>query len=279
MERIAGGLGAGIATGWGLALMLGLVALEFGYGLWRGRNTYDARETVATATILIVHRLLQSTVAGIAIVPMLWAWEHRLFDLRLDRAWIVVVLFLAVEFVYYWHHRAMHGARWFWASHAVHHSARHFNLSSGLRLGWFASLSGNFVFYLPLAVLGFHPAAVFGVLALNLFYQFFLHTEHAPRLGLLEWVFNTPAHHRVHHASNDACLDRNFGGVLIVYDRLFGTFAEAPRDEALSYGVKNARVESHRPLQLELMGWVAMLRDLGSARSLQAAGRALLGRP
>lgn len=279
MERIAGGLGAGIATGWGLALMLGLVALEFGYGLWRGRNTYDARETAATAAILVGHRLLQSVVAGIAVVPMLLAWEHRLFDIRLDRAWAALALFLAVEFVYYWHHRAMHGVRWFWASHAVHHSARHFNLSAGLRLGWFASLTGNFVFYLPLAFLGFHPAGIFGALALNLFYQFFLHTEYLPKLGPLEWVLNTPTHHRVHHACNEACLDRNFGGVLILYDRLFGSFAEAPKDEVLRYGVKDARVASHRPLRLELIGWIAMARDLGHARSLTAAGRALFGRP
>ena len=90
---------------------------------------------------------------------------------------------------------------------------------------------------------------------------------------------NTPAHHRVHHASNEACLDRNFGGVLIVYDRLFGTFAEAPKDEALRYGVKRATIASHRPLRLEFMGWIAIARDLGCARSLRQAGAALFGRP
>ncbi len=275
MERVAGQL----ATGWGLALMLGLVALEFGYGYWRGRNTYDARETAATLVILVGHRLLRSLLAGLTIVPMLFVWEHRRFDIPLDRAWTIALLFLAVEFVYYWHHRAMHGLRWFWASHAVHHSARHFNLSAGLRLGWFASLSGNFLFYLPLAWLGFHPAGILGVLALNLFYQFFLHTEHLPRLGPLEWVLNTPAHHRVHHACNEACLDRNFGGVLIVFDRLFGSFAQAPRDEALRYGVKNATAESHQPLRLEFAGWIAMARDLARARSFAQAGRALFGRP
>ena len=109
-----------------------------------------------------------------------------------------------------------------WATHAVHHSATKLNFTAAIRLGWTGNISGNFLFFLPLIFIGFHPFAVIGMLGVNLFYQFFIHTELVSRLGPLEWILNTPAHHRVHHASNPACLDKNYGGILIVFDRIFG---------------------------------------------------------
>lgn len=281
MERLLpGGPGGGLG---GLpvapALALALMALEFAYGLLRGRNRYNAPEFAATLVIALGNRAIRAATAGLMAAPIAWAWNHRLAEWPMQSPWTWLALFLLVELVYYTHHVAMHRVRWFWASHAVHHSARHFNLSAALRLGWFAGLSGNALFYLPLALLGFHPLGIVTVLGIGLFYQFFLHTEHLPRLGPLEWIFNTPAHHRVHHASNEACLDRNFGSMLIVYDRLFGTFAEAPKDEALRYGVKDTAAASHHPLRIEFMGWVEIGRRLRRARTPGQAWNAAFGRP
>ena len=118
-----------------------------------------------------------------------------------------------------------------WATHAVHHSATKLNLTAAIRLGWTGNISGNFLFFLPLVLIGFHPFAVIGMLSVNLFYQFFIHTELASRLGPLEWILNTPRPSPRAPRVEPACLDKNYGGILIVFDRLFGTFAEAPAVE------------------------------------------------
>ena len=139
-------------------------------------------------------------------------------------------------------------------------------------------ISGNFLFFLPLAWIGFHPFAIVAMLALNLFYQFFIHSEFGPQLGLLEYVLNTPTHHRVHHASNDTCLDKNYGGMLIIFDRLFGTFAAAPKQEPLRYGLVGG-TPSYNPVRIAFAEWGSMLRDAWNARGAGAKLRNLFGPP
>jgi sterol desaturase/sphingolipid hydroxylase (fatty acid hydroxylase superfamily) len=165
-----------------------------------------------------------------------------------------------------------------WATHAVHHSATRFNLTAAVRLGWTGPLSGAVFFFLPLALIGFHPLAVLGMLLLNLLYQFFLHTEHAPRLGPLEWVLNTPTHHRVHHASNASCLDKNFSGVFIIWDRMFGTFAAPPKDEPLRFGLTTP-LPSQNLLTVNFHEWRRLLRDTWQANGWRARLRVLVGAP
>jgi sterol desaturase/sphingolipid hydroxylase (fatty acid hydroxylase superfamily) len=126
--------------------------------------------------------------------------------------------------------------------------------------------------------LGFHPLAVLGMMSINLSYQFFIHTQLAPSLGPLEWVLNTPRHHQVHHASNASCLDKNFGGILIIFDRLFGTFAARPADEALRYGLARP-LTSYNPVYIAFHEWIAILRDLGRAQGWRECWRLLFGRP
>jgi sterol desaturase/sphingolipid hydroxylase (fatty acid hydroxylase superfamily) len=168
--------------------------------------------------------------------------------------------------------------RWLWATHAVHHSATHFNLSAAIRLGWTGQLTGAFVFFLPLAWIGFPPVTIGAMLAAGLLYQFFLHTALPVRLGPLEWILNTPAHHRVHHSCNEACLDKNYGSVLIVFDRLFGTFAVPPQDEPLRFGLKG-RAPSNNPLVIALGEWRHLFSDAARARGLRAKLKVLFGAP
>jgi sterol desaturase/sphingolipid hydroxylase (fatty acid hydroxylase superfamily) len=160
----------------------------------------------------------------------------------------------------------------------VHHSPEHIHLASAIRLGGTELLSGNWLFYLPLYLLGLNPVAVAGMLAVNLFYQFWLHTDLVGRLGPLEWVFNTPSHHRVHHASNSEYLDRNYGGILIIYDRLFGTFAREQTGGKINYGLAHP-VGSPNPLKIMFHEWNAMARDLVGARSWRDGLKQLFGRP
>ncbi len=206
-------------------------------------------------------------------------YQHRLFDFDQTNPLALACLFLGSEFVYYWQHRASHRIRWMWATHAVHHSATRMNFTAAIRLGWTGLFSGTFLFFLPLAWLGFHPVAILAMIAANLFYQFFIHTELAPSLGPLEWPLNTPRHHLVHHATNAGCLDKNYGGVLIVFDRLFRTFAKAPENEPLRYGLANAGERSFNPIRIALGEWLAMAKECAAARTWRRRWRALLAPP
>ena len=274
----ATGIVPGEYRGLFLATALAFMALEFLVARRLRREVHDAAETASSLAIAVGNSLIRGTLAGVIAIPYIFVYEHRLFDIPLDNVWALLGLFLGLEFFYYWMHRAAHTVRWLWATHSVHHSPTRLNFTAGIRLGWTGLISGNFLFFLPLVWLGFHPLSVIAMLAFNLFYQFFLHTELAPRLGPLEWVFNTPRHHSVHHASNGSCLDKNFGGILIIYDRLFGTFAAPPENEPLRYGLTTP-VTSQNPLYVVFREWLQMARDLRRARSAREAWSTLFGAP
>jgi sterol desaturase/sphingolipid hydroxylase (fatty acid hydroxylase superfamily) len=260
-------------------VLLGLMLSEYLIQrLNHAEDDYDVRETATSLFIAIGNKAIGALTAGLAAVPVMFVHRHRLFDSALDTLWAWPALFLGVELCYYLHHLAMHRIHWFWTTHSVHHSPTRLNLSAGVRLGWGAHLTGGFLFYLPLVALGFNPAAVFGLLAAGLVYQFFLHVAHPPHLGALEWVLNTPRHHHVHHASNPSCLDRNFGGVLIVFDRLFGTFASAPEDETMRYGIAGMAPNAN-PLEIVFAAWMRMFQEMVNARGVIAKLRTLLAPP
>jgi sterol desaturase/sphingolipid hydroxylase (fatty acid hydroxylase superfamily) len=261
-------------------IALVFIALELLYMKFaaHAHDGYDTHETAASVGVALGDITSRLLLGGLASVPFYLLYRHRLFDVPLNTGWAWIALFLGVEFLYYWFHRASHRVRWLWATHAVHHSARSFNLSAAIRLGWTGTISGAFVFFLPLALIGFHPAAIALVIGIGLLYQFFLHTALPVSLGPLEWGLNTPRHHRVHHASNEACLDKNYGSILIVFDRLFGTFAEAPRTEPLRFGLKG-RAPSNNPVHIALSEWGYLWHDVRAAPSLAAKAKALFGRP
>ncbi|MFH1344718.1 MAG: sterol desaturase family protein [Pseudomonadota bacterium] len=261
-----------------LATAFGFMGLEYLVGRLTGHDTHDWRESAASLGVAVVQNLVRVVEGVLVAVPFAFAYRHRLLDFDQTAPAALIALFLATEFLYYWQHRASHRIRWMWATHSVHHSATRVNLTAAVRLGWTGNISGNFLFFLPLSLIGFHPLAVVGMIGANLIYQLFIHTELVTTLGPLEWVLNTPAHHRVHHASNASCLDKNYGGVLIVLDRLFGTFARAPDKEPLRYGLVGG-VPSYNPVQIALGEWRRMFRDFAAASSLSRRIRTLFGPP
>jgi sterol desaturase/sphingolipid hydroxylase (fatty acid hydroxylase superfamily) len=265
----------------GLPMLVGplcLIAAEYGISLLARRNAYDLRETAATLGIAAGRILLRGMGALFIAAPALFVWQHHLFTFNQTSPIALAFLFLASECIYYWHHRLSHRLRWLWATHIVHHSTTRLNLSSAVRLGVTGSLSGNRLFFMPLVLIGFHPFLVTAVVGLNLLYQFFIHTELVPRLGPLEWIFNTPGHHRVHHAINAECIDRNFGGILIIFDRLFGTFAREPKNEELRYGVLNA-APNFNPFRIVFGEWIAIARDVWAAPDTRLKFKALVQMP
>ncbi|MBS0389160.1 MAG: sterol desaturase family protein, partial [Proteobacteria bacterium] len=172
-----------------------------------------------------------------------------------------LLVFVLEDLRYYWWHRISHRVRWFWASHVVHHSSQHFNLSTNLRQSWTSQFSGLILLSVPLAWLGFHPATVGLAFAVNLLYQFWIHTEAVDRMPRwFEWLLNTPSHHRVHHASNPRYLDANYAGVFMIWDRLFGSFVAEADEEPVRYGlVKN--LATFNPVRIALHEYVAIARD------------------
>ncbi|MDX2204332.1 MAG: sterol desaturase family protein [Hyphomicrobiaceae bacterium] len=266
-------------TGAFLFVAVTFIVLELAYArLAHHDETHDAGETLASLGVAVGNVLAKALTSGLSAVPFFFLYQHRLLDIPMQTAWAWVALFLGVEFLYYWFHLASHRVRWLWATHAVHHSATRFNLSAAVRLGWTGQLTGAFVFFLPLAWIGFPPVAIALMIGLGLLYQFFLHTSLDVSLGPLEWVLNTPRHHRVHHASNEACLDRNYGSILIVFDRLFGTFAQCPAHEPLRYGVKG-REATNNPVVIALREWGYLARDVARARGIKQRLRVLFGPP
>lgn len=242
------------------------------------KGRYDWRAYFTSCGDLALRIAMGLLPLGLAAGALLTLWEHRWFTIPMNSAGSWLVLIVLQDFCYYWMHRADHRVRWLWATHSVHHSPETLNLSAAFRLGWTTRLSAAPIFFAPLVLLGFAPQVVAAALAANLSYQFWLHAAWLPKLGPLEWFLNTPTHHRVHHASNPEYLDANFGGVFIVFDRWFGTFAaEDPRIE-IRYGLVD-RIESDNPITIGLNEWRKIARDIARSRSLEEVVRAAFGPP
>ena len=214
-----------------------LIVAELIADRWRGVSNYrlaDAVNSISTGVLSTTTGLLTK---GVGLVTYGFALEHlALVSLPADSVWVWVFAFVLYDFCYYWLHRMGHERNILWAAHSVHHQSEDYNLSTALRqtstgfvLGW--------IFYLPMAVLGVPLLVFVSVAALNLLYQFWVHTRHIPKLGWFEKCFVTPSNHRAHHAQNALYMDRNYGGVFIIWDRLFGSFQEEDDNEPVIFGV------------------------------------------
>lgn len=252
-----------------LALPILLPLLAAAEGAWRMRKGmgYDWKAWWTSLGDAFGRMLINRMIGG-GLLGLLWLGvaQFRVADIAMDRWWHWALLFAGQEFCYYWMHRADHRIRWFWLNHSVHHSPEQYALSSAYRLGWTGKITAAAVFFAPLAWLGFPVLLVLAALAANLSYQFWLHTELIGKLPRpIEFLFNTPAHHRVHHASNPEYLDCNYGGVLIVFDRLFGTFREEKPGVPIRYGLTEP-LRSYNPVKIACHAWAGMFRDLRRAR-------------
>ncbi|MFM0519464.1 MULTISPECIES: sterol desaturase family protein [Caballeronia] len=241
-------------------------------------RAFDWHETWISLADLIGRKLLTFVPISLATPVFSFAWEHRIHTVTTNTALTLFLLFIGQEFCYYWYHRASHTIRFFWANHAVHHSPNQLTLSSAFRLGWLTKIAGSAIFFTPLVWFGVKPDVVLAVVSINLLYQFWLHATWIPKLGWLEYVFNTPSAHRVHHASNATYLDANFGGVLVIFDRLFGTYVEERADEPCVYGLTTP-VTSHNPIVVEMQHWVSLGKDMFNAKSVSDAISFLLRPP
>ncbi|MEM1187882.1 MAG: sterol desaturase family protein [Pseudomonadota bacterium] len=262
------------------AFLVLAIALVLGEVLWRRRSgrSYDFNALGATLAIY-VGQIAASAVTA-SVVVLVWRTAYDLAPIQWDggdwRVWLAC--FLLVEFMYYWEHRLSHTVRWLWATHAVHHSPNEFVLPAAFRLGWTGLISGGWLFFTVVAFAGFPPSMIAVWLVGGLRYQFFLHTECVGRLGPLEGIINTPSNHRVHHSSRPEYLDKNFGGVLMVFDRLFGTYAREKPGADMCYGLTDP-IPNNNPFRIAFREWGRMAKDVMGAGNPARAIGAAFGRP
>lgn len=226
-----------------------------------GQAVYNWRDSIDSMVLGGVYTWLDVALVLLFVLPaMNWVHAHHSLGTIELTPLSFAALYLGVELCYYGFHRASHRIRWFWCAHVVHHGSEHMNFTTAMRQSWLYTFAGNWLFYLPMVWIGFEPKAVLLALSFNLAYQFFVHTQWVGKLHpLIELVFNTPSHHRAHHGRNPRYIDKNYGGTLIVFDRLFGTFVE--ETEAVDYGLVR-QVHTHNPFWQTLHEWAAMLRDV-----------------
>ena len=242
------------------------------------RGDYDWRDT-GTSLAMGFGNTFAAILLGGAIVGLgAWLYQFRLLEIPATW-WSLALCFVGEDFTYYWFHRTAHRIRWFWASHVIHHSSQHYNLSTALRQTWTGQVSLSFAFRLPLFLIGFPPEMILFCAGLNLVYQFFIHTGMVGKrpLGLEYWL-NTPSHHRAHHGTNARYLDRNFGGVFIVWDRLFGTFEVERDDDPVRYGIVR-NLATFNPVWVAFHEWIAIGRDVIDAKGWRARWMAIAGPP
>ncbi|QLE86424.1 sterol desaturase family protein [Shewanella sp. Scap07] len=238
------------------------IVLEWYFGDKRNKLPLNARyhlpEVVCNFVLAGMHQLTDILTGLLIAAIYLQFFDWRLFDIQMTVA-TFILLMVAQDFCYYWFHRASHKIRWMWAAHVAHHSSENMNFSTAFRQSLMYPLAGMWLFWLPLVIVGFDPNWVVFVVLLNLGLQFFVHTQAIKSLGILEWVLNTPSHHRVHHGRNPQYIDKNYAGILIIWDRLFGTFE--PEVETVEYGITKP-VNSFNPLVVTFAEWRDMFYEV-----------------
>lgn len=235
---------------------------------------YHPRDTAASISgglgSIAVRAMIASVLGGL----FAWLWKHRLTDLGTGH-WAWLALLIADDLCAYTSHRAAHSIRFLWAAHVVHHSSPNFTLATALRQSWTEPLTAT-PFWLVLPFIGFRPEMVLIMRGVSLIYQYWVHTELIRSIGPLEWVFNSPSHHRVHHASDAKYLDKNHGAIFIIWDRMFGTFQK--EEEAPTYGIVKP-IDSTHPITIQVGEWSSMVQDVQSASTPRDALRAVFDSP
>lgn len=227
------------------------------------KELYQTKDAFASIGMGIGSVVINLLMKGLAFAAYLKIYEYRLFDIGWQW-WAWVLVFFLDDFTFYWYHRSAHEVRILWAAHVNHHSSEHMNLATALRQSW-GELFFKYFFWAWLPLIGFHPLMVFTMISISLIYQFWVHTTLINRFPkFFEMIFNTPSHHRVHHATNIRYLDKNHAGILIIWDRLFGTFEEERADEKPIYGI-TTNIHTYNPFKIASHEYIAVLKDVKRA--------------
>lgn len=256
-------------------VMIGLVVLEWFISLRNNRNFYDGQDTIAATVVGIVNVILGALLKIVTFGVVLFVYNHVPWAIP-HTWWAYPLCLIWIDFWRYVAHRVAHENRFWWATHVTHHSSRKYNLSVSFRLGWTQYI--KLIFFLPVIVTGFDPIMFFICHQIEVLYQFWIHTEYITKLPKpIEYIFTTPSHHRVHHATNDRYIDKNYGSTFIIWDRIFGTFQ--PEDETPVYGITKAIDKPYSPIYLCFHEWADLFRDIFKAKGYKEKLRITFGPP
>jgi len=239
--------------------------LELYVTLKQDVKSYEVKDSAASISMGLGNVFLGFLSKALVLLSFFYIYDNYRFFTIPVVWWSFILLLFADDFAYYWFHRISHECRLFWASHIIHHSSQHYNLSTALRQTWSGGFY-TFIFWLWLPLLGFHPAMIMFQMSVSLLYQFWIHTEVIDKLPKwFEAIMNTPSHHRVHHGSNPLYLDRNHAGIFIIWDKLFKTFQPELKEEKVVYGL-TVNINTYNPVKIAFLEWIAMFKDVLSGR-------------
>ena len=261
----------------GLPIIYGMIALEAIFSSFANKSFYRLDDTLCTAGLLIGNILIGFAAKGLSFSIHIFLYQFRLIDLAsLIPVWLMWVLaFVLIDLFFYIYHRLSHKVRFLWAIHMSHHSSEEMNFAVSLRQAWFSPLS-KIPFFLILPLLGLDPTIVVIAGVISTLWGVVGHTQIVDKLGPLEIIFNTPSHHRVHHGANKEYIDKNYGNLFIIWDKMFGTFE--PEHATVKYGLVN-NVDTFNPIKITFMGWRAILKDVRNAQSLREVISVIFGPP
>ena len=244
-----------------------LLSIEAWLSYKENKLLFELKDTWSSLSLGIGNVLTGFITKAMIFWIFTWVYHYRIFNPDAGKWWFFILLFFADDLSYYWFHRSAHSINWFWASHVVHHSSTHYNLATALRQTWTGNLTGSFLFWIWMPLVGFHPIWVLLMQQISLIYQFWIHTETIYKLPpVMEFIFNTPSHHRVHHGSDLKYLDKNHGGILIIWDRIFDTFQQ--EEEKPTYGLTN-NIYSYNPFVVALKTWKDLFHKATASGSLK----------
>lgn len=254
-----------------------LITVELVISVRRNIRLYNRKDTINNLALGAMTSVVKLTVKGLTLGFFAYLHKHfALFEIPATAWWSVLLLLLLNDLIFYWYHRLGHESRFFWATHVAHHSSELFNFSTAIR-GNFIHFFYRFIFWAPLAILGFDPLMIVLIDEIGFYYQMFIHTKTIGKLHpAVEYIFNTPSHHRVHHGSNPAYIDKNYGAIFIIWDRLFGTFAE--EQEEVRYGLTKNLKKQNIP-EILLHEFAAIAKDVKQAPDWKSKWRYIFGHP
>lgn len=248
-------------TVFAIPVFIALIVVEVLINAKKNLNLYQFKDSAANITMGLGSVIIGLLTKTFAFFVFLWIYQFRLFEIP-NTWWMWGLLLLADDVTFYWYHRSAHEIRFFWAAHVQHHSSEHMNFSVALRQSWGEPFI-KFLFYMWLPFIGFNPVYILIMQSISLVYQFFPHTKLVGKLGPIEWIFNSPSHHRVHHATQVQYLDKNHAGILIIWDRMFGTFQK--EIEVPIYGITE-NINTFSPLKIASHEYVSLWQDIRRAK-------------
>ena len=261
----------------GLPIILAMILVETLISGLNKKSLYKYKDTLCTSGLLLGNILMGFTIKGTTLGLHIFLYQFRIFDLvNVIPLWAMwLITFILIDFVFYIYHRFSHRVRFLWAIHISHHSSEEMNFAVSMRQAWLGPIS-KIPFFVVLPLLGLDPTIIAVAGVISTLWGVVGHTQIVGKLGPLEWILNTPSHHRVHHGANAEYIDKNYGNLLIIWDRMFGTFE--PEKAKVKYGLVN-NVNTFNPIKITFMGWQSMMLDIRKAKNYKEVFSIMFGPP